>query len=67
MGDWKKVENPVTEISFSWCRRFPGFCRARVFFLDQKWDSMTRNVIPEPMAVASPAPKAPISQANTKK
>ena len=34
---------------------------------EKKWDSITVKVMPEPMAVASPAPNTPMSQVNTKK
>ena len=52
----KKVEKPVTDISFNLEKILAGFWKASVFFFDQKWDSMTKNEMPEPIAVASPAP-----------
>ena len=63
----KKVENPVTEISFSILNRPVGFTKCSVFRFVKKCDSITINVMAEPMAVASPAPYAPISHVKTKK
>lgn len=63
----KNVEKPVTQISLSLPKSFSGFTRRRVFFFVKKWESITIKVIPDPMAVASPAPNAPISHVKTKK
>ena len=63
----KKVEKPVTEISRNLWSRLVGWTSRRVFFFVKKWESMTRMEMTVPMAVASPAPNAPISQVKTKK
>ena len=63
----KKVENPVTQISRYLRRSRVGRTRRRVLRLRTKWVSMTRMEITVPMAVARPAPKAPMSQVKTKK
>ena len=63
----KKVENPVTRISFNLPKRRSGLTRRSVFFFMKKWDSMARKLMVDPMAVASPAPYAPMSHTNTKK
>ena len=63
----KNVENPVTVISCSLQSSLSGLVRRSVFFLEKKWDSITKKVRADPIAVASPAPKAPMSQVNTKK
>ena len=63
----KKVENPVTRISRNFRNRLNGRTSRRVFFFLKKWENMTRIEITVPMAVASPAPMAPISQVKTKK
>ena len=63
----KNVENPVTEISRTLCKMPVGRTSRNVFFFVRKCDAITRIEITVPMAVASPAPKAPISQVNTKK
>ena len=63
----KKVEKPVTDISRSFVKS-PSVRTSRSVFLRlAKCVSMTAKDIPEPIAVASPAPYIPISQVNTKK
>ena len=63
----KKVENPVTQMSFICRTGRDGRTRRRVFFFERKWDAITRMEMTVPIAVARPAPKAPMSQTNTKK
>ena len=63
----KKVENPVTEISRNFRNRLAGRTSRRVFFFLKKCESMTMMEITVPIAVASPAPNAPMSQVKTKK
>ncbi len=52
----KKVEKPVTEISWNFRKPCSTLTRRRVFLRLKKWVSMTTKEMAEPMAVASPAP-----------
>ena len=63
----KKEEKPVTVISRSFRPSPSGRTSRKVFFRLKKWVSITAKDTAEPMAVASPAPKMPMSQVNTKK
>ena len=63
----KKVEKPVTRMARSFWGRRLGHRKRSVFLGDRKWVRATKREITEPIAVASPAPKIPISSAKTKK
>ena len=63
----KNVENPVAVISLNFLKSPSGFTRRSVFFFVKKWDIIARKLIVDPIAVASPAPNAPMSHVNTKK
>ncbi|CCX58610.1 unknown [Blautia hydrogenotrophica CAG:147] len=62
----KKVEKPVMTIFRILSNALNGRTSARVFLLVKKWVSITRNVITDPIAVARPAPKIPMSSTKTK-
>ena len=63
----KNVEKPVVRICRSLVPAFRKRTGRSVQRREKKWDSITVKVMPEPMAVASPAPNTPMSQVNTKK
>jgi len=52
----KNVENPSVRMRLLLQKTLCGNTKRKVFFLEKKCDNMTRKVINEPNAVASPAP-----------
>lgn len=62
----KNVEKPVTRICWVWSSIRFGRTSRSVQRREKKCVSITQKEMPAPIAVAKPAPKMPISQANTK-
>ena len=62
----KNVENPVTQIFLNLRKICVGFTRYNVFDFDKKCNNMMKHEITDPIAVANPAPKIPISKRKTK-
>ena len=66
-GPFQRVLRQFIPYARNFRNSLSGRTSRRVFFFRKKWVSMTMMEITVPMAVASPAPMAPISQVNTKK